>query len=223
MFSILVIEDELAIRELIRLNLEMAGYDVIEAEDGITGLNILRKVNPDLVLLDIMMPKMDGFTLLKSIKTDQIPVICLTAKDSIQDKVKGLELGADDYLTKPFESLELLARIKAVLRRTLSEKETIAISEEVIEFKNIRLELNQHRVYQSGQEMALTLKEFELLAYLIQHQGEVVTREILLSHIWGYEYEGNTRTVDMHIQRLRTKLSLDSIKTIYKVGYRLEG
>ena len=166
------------------------------------------------------MPKMDGYTLLEELKKNNIAVICLTAKDSVRDKVKGLELGADDYMTKPFDSMELLARVKAVLRRTGVDKASDVAK--AVSYRDIVLEPDQHRVSKNGQEVPLTLKEFELLAYLIDHKGNVLTREQLLSQIWGYDYEGNTRTVDMHVQRLRTKLALDTIKTVYKVGYRLE-
>lgn len=220
MARITVVEDETAIRELIRLNLELAGYEVQEAKDGLEGLNLIRNGSTDLVLLDIMMPKMDGYTLLEELKKNNIAVICLTAKDSVRDKVKGLELGADDYMTKPFDSMELLARVKAVLRRTGVDKASDVAK--AVSYRDIVLEPDQHRVSKNGQEVPLTLKEFELLAYLIDHKGNVLTREQLLSQIWGYDYEGNTRTVDMHVQRLRTKLSLDTIKTVYKVGYRLE-
>ena len=220
MARITVVEDEAAIRELIRLNLELAGYEVQEAKDGLEGLNLIRNGSTDLVLLDIMMPKMDGYTLLEELKKNNIAVICLTAKDSVRDKVKGLELGADDYMTKPFDSMELLARVKAVLRRTGVDKASDVAK--AVSYRDIVLEPDQHRVSKNGQEVPLTLKEFELLAYLIDHKGNVLTREQLLSQIWGYDYEGNTRTVDMHVQRLRTKLALDTIKTVYKVGYRLE-
>lgn len=220
MARITVVEDETAIRELIRLNLELAGYEVQEAKDGLEALNLIRNDRPDLVLLDIMMPKMDGYTLLEELKKDQAAVICLTAKDSLQDKVKGLEMGADDYITKPFESMELLARVKAVLRRTGNEDDQLVPKS--VSYRDIVLDPEQHRVSKNGEEVPLTLKEFELLAYLIEHKGNVLTREQLLSQIWGYDYEGNTRTVDMHVQRLRTKLDLDTIKTVYKVGYRLE-
>ena len=220
MARITVVEDETAIRELIRLNLELAGYEVQEAKDGLEGLNLIRNGSTDLVLLDMMMPKMDGYTLLEELKKNNIAVICLTAKDSVRDKVKGLELGADDYMTKPFDSMELLARVKAVLRRTGVDKASDVAK--AVSYRDIVLEPDQHRVSKNGQEVPLTLKEFELLAYLIDHKGNVLTREQLLSQIWGYDYEGNTRTVDMHVQRLRTKLALDTIKTVYKVGYRLE-
>lgn len=220
MARITVVEDETAIRGLIRLNLELAGYEVQEAKDGLEGLNLIRNGSTDLVLLDIMMPKMDGYTLLEELKKNNIAVICLTAKDSVRDKVKGLELGADDYMTKPFDSMELLARVKAVLRRTGVDKASDVAK--AVSYRDIVLEPDQHRVSKNGQEVPLTLKEFELLAYLIDHKGNVLTREQLLSQIWGYDYEGNTRTVDMHVQRLRTKLALDTIKTVYKVGYRLE-
>ena len=222
-YRILVIEDEDSIRELVKLNLELADFEVIEAADGLEGLNKVIQEKPDLVLLDLMLPKMDGYELLPKITERQIPVIILTAMNGLKDKIKGFNLGTDDYITKPFESMELLARIRAVLRRS---QQTVQQQEEqaaqTLQYDDIVLHLDQHRVFHHGEELELTLKEFELLRLLVEHKGKVLSREKLLEQVWDYGYEGNTRTVDMHIQRLRTKLQTDKISTVYKVGYRLE-
>lgn len=215
MSVILIVEDEEPIRELIKLNLSMAGYKILEAADGEEGLHYLNNENIDLVLLDIMLPKLDGYELLPTILKKNIPTIMLTAKDRLKDKVKGLNMGADDYVTKPFEAVELLARIKSVLRRAGKEKKKVVID-------NIEIYLDQWRVLKDGKEVELTYKEFGLLRLLAKNKGKAMSREKLLELVWGYEFEGNTRTVDMHIQRLRNKLGTDKIKTIYKVGYRLE-
>ena len=222
-YRILVIEDEDSIRELVKLNLELADFEVIEAADGLEGLNKVIQEKPDLVLLDLMLPKMDGYEVLPKITERQIPVIILTAMNGLKDKIKGFNLGTDDYITKPFESMELLARIRAVLRRS---QQTVQQQEEqaaqTLQYDDIVLHLDQHRVFHHGEEIELTLKEFELLRLLVEHKGKVLSREKLLEQVWDYGYEGNTRTVDMHIQRLRTKLQTDKISTVYKVGYRLE-
>lgn len=215
MERILIVEDEEPIRELIKLNLQMTGYETIEACDGLEGLEMVKNEKINLVLLDIMLPQMDGYELLPHITGKNIPVILLTAKDALKDKVKGLDMGADDYITKPFEAVELLARVKAVLRRS-----TKKISE--IHFDDIKILLKQRKVYKNGKEIELTFKEFDLLRILAENKGIAMSREKLLQMVWDYEYEGNTRTVDMHIQRLRNKLQTDKIKTVYKVGYRLE-
>ncbi|AKL94840.1 transcriptional regulatory protein WalR [Clostridium aceticum] len=215
MSVILVIEDEEPIRELIKLNLSMVGYEILEACDGEEGLKCINNEKVDLVLLDIMLPKQDGYELLPILLKKNIPTIMLTAKDRLKDKVKGLDMGADDYVTKPFEAVELLARIKSVLRRTGKEKTEIVMDD-------IEICLEQWKVLKGGQEVDLTYKEFDLLRLLIENKGNVMSRERLLELVWGYEFEGNTRTVDMHIQRLRNKLGTDKIKTIYKVGYRME-
>ncbi|MGF7184945.1 DNA-binding response OmpR family regulator [Desulfitispora alkaliphila] len=215
MSRILIVEDEEPIRELIKLNLSMVGYETIEATDGLEAQRLLAGEKIDLVLLDIMLPKLDGYDLMPIISKKSIPVIMLTAKDGLKDKVKGLELGADDYVTKPFEAVELLARIKSVLRRSGREGDQVVIDD-------IEVYLDQHRVVKNNKEIELTFKEFYLLRLLIENKGRAMSRERLLELVWDYEYEGNTRTVDMHIQRLRTKLGTDKIKTVYKVGYRLE-
>ncbi|AOY76575.1 response regulator transcription factor [Clostridium formicaceticum] len=215
MSVILIIEDEEPIRELIKLNLSMVGYEILEACDGEEGLEYINNEKVDLALLDVMLPKQDGYELLPILLKKNIPTIMLTAKDRLKDKVKGLDMGADDYVTKPFEAVELLARIKSVLRRAGKEKTEIIIDD-------IQICLEQWKVLKAGKEVDLTYKEFDLLRLLIENKGNVMSRERLLELVWGYEFEGNTRTVDMHIQRLRNKLETDKIKTVYKVGYRME-
>jgi len=215
MAKILIIEDEEPIRELVKLNLEMAGYETLVAADGQEGLTLIESHDIDLIILDIMLPKLDGYELMPTINKKNIPTIMLTAKDGLMDKVKGLEMGADDYITKPFEAIELLARVKSVLRRTGKEKANIT-------FDDIEIFLDQRKVLKGGKEVELTYKEFSLLQILVENRGVAMSREKLLEIVWGYDFPGNTRTVDMHIQRLRNKLGTDRIKTIYKVGYRLE-
>ncbi|WP_102401534.1 response regulator transcription factor [Haloimpatiens massiliensis] len=215
MKTILIVEDEEPIRELIKLNLSMVGFDTLEAEDGEKALEIIKTKALDLVVLDIMIPKINGYQLLPNIVERDIPVILLTAMDSLKDKVKGLNLGADDYITKPFEGMELIARINALFRR--SDKE-----DNIKKFDNIEIHVEKRRVFKDGEEVELTPKEFELLKLLVDNKGIALSREKILELIWNYEYEGNTRTVDMHIQRLRHKLDTERIKTVYKIGYRLE-
>lgn len=215
MKTILIVEDEEPIRELIKLNLSMVGFDTLEAEDGEKALEIIKSKALDLVVLDIMIPKINGYELLPHIIERNVPVIVLTAMDSLRDKVKGLNLGADDYMTKPFEGMELIARINALFRR--SDKE-----DSIKKFDNIEIHEDKRRVFKDGEEVELTPKEFELLKLLVDNMGIALSREKILELIWNYEYEGNTRTVDMHIQRLRHKLDTERIKTVYKIGYRLE-
>ncbi len=215
MTKILVIEDEEAISELIRLNLSMVGYSVEQAMDGQEGLDMIKSSKPDLILLDLMLPKIDGYDLLPEITSRNIPVILLTAKDSLKDKVMGFSLGADDYITKPFEGIELIARIKALLRRTSNPSE-------ILTFDDITIVPSQRKVYKGKQEIDLTLKEFELLKVLVENKGVAFSREKLLEVVWETDFEGNTRTVDMHIQRLRSKLHTEKITTVYKIGYRME-
>ncbi len=215
MADILIIEDEEPIRELIKMHLSLAGHTCIEACDGKEGLQCLCNSTPDLILLDIMMPQMDGYELLPHISSRNIPVIILTAKTGLSNMVKGLNLGADDYITKPFEGLEIIARINALLRRC-------GKFNGVKGFDNIEVHVEERKVLKNGQEIELTPKEFELLNFFIDHKGIAITREKLLEVLWQYEYEGSTRTVDMHVQRLRSKLSTEKITTVYKIGYRLE-
>lgn len=214
--KILIIEDDNGIRDLISINLTMVGYEVVTAEDGEKGREAFKDEEVDLVLLDIMLPKVSGYEIISDIKEKNIPVIFITAKDTVLDKVKGLRLGADDYITKPFESIELIARIEAVARRYNKE-------EGLIKFKDIEVNKDKRIVYKNGEIAELTLKEYELLLMFIKNKNIALSREQLLDKVWGFEYIGETRTVDVHVQRLREKLDLkDNIKTVYKVGYRFE-
>lgn len=216
MRKILIVDDEKKIRELIRMNLELAGYKCDEAEDGEIALEKLNKFSPDLALLDIMLPKKNGYEIAQSFIKQNVPIIFLTAKDSVTDKVKGLKLGADDYIVKPFESMELLARIEVVLRRT-------GKFSDIFEYRNIKVDFAKREVFKNNEKIEMTAQEFELLKVLIQNKNLALSREKLLESAWGYDYYGDTRTVDMHIQRLRKKLSWDDIiVTVYKYGYRLE-
>lgn len=214
--NILVVEDDDGIRDLIEINLSMVGYKVYTAIDGEEGKNIFLKENIDLALLDVMLPKIDGLQLVEIIKQKDIPVIFITAKDSVYDKVKGLRLGADDYIVKPFENIELLARIESVARR-------YSKNDKIIKFKDITIYTEKRIVKQNDKTVDLTLKEYELLHSFILNKNIALSREQLLENVWGIEYIGETRTVDIHVQRLREKLNLkENIKTVYKIGYRLE-
>lgn len=222
--KILVVDDEEHIQELIKFNLENSGYNVVCSGDGLEALNISRKIKPDLVLLDLMLPGMDGYEVCKEIRKDinitSTPIIMITAKGDEFDKVLGLELGADDYLTKPFSVRELLARVKAVLRRT-----THIVTDKYYSFGDVKIDFEKHDVTISDKKVELTLKEFELLEILIKNKGRVLTRDFLLDTIWGYEYIGETRTVDVHIRHLRQKIEEDDknpefIETIRGIGYR---
>lgn len=216
MEKILIVEDDATISDLIKLNLKMVGYETRQAYDGTQALEIIEKEEFDLILLDVMLPKLDGFSIIGKIKHKDMPIIFLTAKASIVDKVQGLKMGADDYIVKPFESVELLARIEAVLRRYGKKRD-------ILSFKDLEIYLEQMIVKKQGNTIDLTLKEFELLNLLIRNKGIALSREKILEKVWGYDYLGETRTVDMHIQKLRKKLDLEGeIKTVYKVGYRLE-
>ena len=214
--KILVVEDEAPIRDLISINLQLVGYEVFTAEDGIVAENFLEKQKVDLILLDVMIPGIDGFSLIEKIKKHNIPVIFVTAKESVLDRVKGLRLGADDYIIKPFETIELLARIEVVLRRYNKNSH-------IIKFKNIEVDTNQRSVKLNDKEVYLTVKEYELLILLLQNKNIALSRDQILDRVWGFEYGGETRTVDIHIQRIREKLDLkNNIKTVIKVGYRFE-
>ncbi len=216
MEKILIVEDDIGISDIIKLNLNMVNYDVEQVYDGEKALEVIEKDRCDLIILDVMLPKLDGFTLMEKINHIDIPVIFLTAKNSIADKVKGLKMGADDYIVKPFESIELLARVEAVLRRYGKKND-------ILSFKDLEISLEERVVKRKDKVVELTLKEFELLKLLVVNKGIALSREKILEKVWGYDYLGETRTVDMHVQKLRKKLELwDEIKTVYKIGYRLE-
>lgn len=222
--KILIVDDEANIRELIGFNLKNEGYNIITAGDGITALKTIREEKPSLILLDLMLPGLNGFEVCKEVRKDKelssTPIIILSAKDAEFDKVLGLELGADDYITKPFSVRELVARVKAVIRRTGQPAESNSVN-----FSNISVDFENHEVKKEGKKIDLTLKEFDLLEILIKNKGRVMTRDFLLDKIWGYEYLGETRTVDVHIRHLRQKIEADDknpkiIETIRGVGYR---
>ncbi|EGW41583.1 response regulator transcription factor [Desulfosporosinus sp. OT] len=216
MIKILIIEDDVPIANLIQLNLNTAQYESSIVLNGEDAFNVIERESFDLILLDVMLPKVDGFTLFETIKRLGIPVIFLTAKSSVADKVYGLKAGADDYITKPFEGIELLARIENVLRHYNKKSN-------MIHFKDLEIYLAEMQVKKNGELIELTLKEFELLVFLVQHKNLVLTRDKILEKIWGYDYIGETRTIDNHIQKLRKKLEWkDEIKTVFKLGYRLE-
>lgn len=224
--KILIVDDEEHIIELIKFNLLNAGYDVFTANDGLDAVKIAKAEKPSLMLLDLMLPGIDGFDVCKEIKRDnemkKTSIIMLTAKGEELDKILGLELGADDYITKPFSVRELLARVKAVLRRTNSFSEA---EEDVYDSENLKVDFERHEVCVNGEKIDLTLKEFELLQILIKNKGKILKRETLLDKIWGYEYIGETRTVDVHIRYIRKKIEEDDknprfIETIRGVGYR---
>jgi two-component system alkaline phosphatase synthesis response regulator PhoP len=222
--KILIVDDEANIRELIAYNLKKNGYNAISADNGISALKIINEEKPSLILLDLMLPGMEGFEVCKEVrknnKISATPIIMISAKGEEFDKVLGLELGADDYMTKPFSVRELLARVKAMLRRT-----EIKPVENNFAFQNISIDFEKHEVTKNRQIIDLTLKEFELLEILIKNKGRVMTRNFLLDKIWGYEYAGETRTVDVHIRHLRQKIEDDDknpryIETIRGVGYK---
>lgn len=221
--DILVVDDEQAIADIIKFNLEKQGYDIRVCHDGKEALEEIERSKPDLLVLDIMMPVMDGFeTLTELRKTYNFPVIILTAKEDESDKIKGLELGADDYMVKPFSMNELMARVKANLRRVDFQNPNKDV--EVLEYKDLRLDLNKYELTKDGQVIDLTVREFELFKYLAQRRDQVISREELLRDVWGYEYYGDIRTVDVTVRRLREKIEdKDSepkyIKTKRGVGY----
>lgn len=223
--KVLIVDDEEHIVELLQFNLVNAGYKVITANNGLDALKKVKENKPDLLLLDLMLPGMDGLDVCKEIKRDKetskTSIIMLTAKSEELDKILGLELGADDYITKPFSIRELLARVKAVLRRSSSDE----ISEEIYELGRLKVDFEMHEVLINNEKVELTLKEFELLEILIKNKGKILRRETLLDKVWGYEYIGETRTVDVHIRYLRKKVEDDDknpkfIETIRGVGYR---
>jgi two-component system alkaline phosphatase synthesis response regulator PhoP len=222
--KILIVDDEEHIRELIKFNLEQNGYKTISADNGLDALNLAKKENPQLILLDVMLPGMDGYDVCKEIRRDNsissTPIIMITAKGEEFDKVLGLELGADDYITKPFSIRELTARVKAILRRTTMQRE-----EDTFEFGNIRIDFQKPELLKNGEKIDLTLKEFELLKILIKNSGRVLRRDFLLGKIWGIEYVAEMRTVDVHIRHLRQKIEDDDmnprfLETVRGMGYR---
>ncbi len=218
--TILVVDDEKNIVQLARLYLGNEGFQVEEAYDGKQALEKARTTNPDLIILDIMMPEMDGISVCKELrKTSNIPVIILTARDDDVDKIVGLEVGADDYVTKPFNPRELVARVKAVLRRTQNS----VAPDAVLEVGDVKLDPARREVWVAGKPVTLRAKEFDLLTAFMRHEGVVLDRERLLSLVWGQDFYGDTRTIDVHVAWLREKLSGASarVQTVWGVGYKL--
>lgn len=220
---IMIVDDDDNICELVRLYLEKEGYETLICLNGEKALEEFRLNKPDMAILDIMMPKVDGITVCREIrKTSDMPVIMLTAKGEIFDKVLGLELGADDYIVKPFEGKELVARVKAVFRRYLKDDD----EEKIIELPNLKINLSNYELVIGGREFETPPKELELLYFLASHPNRVFTREQLLEDVWGFDYYGDSRTVDVHVKRLREKLegyeNEWQLKTVWGVGYKFE-
>ena len=221
---VLIVDDDPNINQLIKLYLEKEGYETETAERGDDALNLFKKNPPQIVLLDLMLPGMDGWQVCREIrKISTIPIIMLTAKDETIDKVLGLELGADDYMTKPFDPKELIARIKAVMRRT----QTAVAPERELAFPNLVINMSTYLVTYNGKDIEMPPKEIELLYFLAAHPNKVFTRDQLLEQVWGFDYFGDSRTVDVHIKRIREKLPGSEeygwqIKTVWSVGYKFE-
>lgn len=226
--KILVVDDEPSIVTLMKFNLEKAGYEVITAEDGRQGLDLSLTEKPDLIVLDLMLPGMDGMDVCKTLRQEKVdtPILMLTAKDEEFDKILGLELGADDYMTKPFSPREVVARVKAILRRTqVQQAPDDALS--VIKLGALEIHPDTYDVYARGEQLVLTPKEYELLLYLSNHKNKVLSRDQLLNGVWDFHYDGDTRIVDVHISHLREKIEADPkrpayIRTIRGFGYKLE-
>jgi DNA-binding response OmpR family regulator len=231
--KILVVEDELSLRETLEYNLTRQGYLVQVAVDGQKAIDLANQFQPDLILLDIMLPTMDGFEVCRILrKNTNTPILMLTARDDEIDRVIGLEIGADDYITKPFSMRELLARVKAHLRRIRIIREERDVAEilpgEILKFSNLTLDMIRHEVLLDGESLLLKPKEFELLVFLAHHQGQVLSRELIMERVWGWEFTGGSRTVDVHIRWVREKIEQDPsdpkrIITVHGIGYRFEG
>ena len=227
MSKILIVEDEASFSEALAFLLGKEGFETSVADDGRTALEIFAKEGADLILLDLMIPEVSGVEVCRTIRTtSQVPIIMLTAKDAEIDKVVGLELGADDYVTKPYSSRELIARIKAVLRRGITDDGSIQ-DQDLMEVGPVKLNIGKHQVSVNGSPVSLPLKEFELLEFLMRNSGRVLTRSQLIDRVWGGDYYGDTKTLDVHIKRLRAKIEADPanpvlIQTIRGLGYKLE-
>jgi len=226
MTTLLIVEDETTVRETLARNFMSEGYEVLTAEDGVEGLHRARDANPDLIVLDLMLPQMDGLSLCRILrKESDVPVIMLTARGTEMDKIAGLETGADDYVVKPFSFGELLARVRANLRRADTETRRARTR---LQSGDLQLDLIARRAYRAESELRLTHKEFDLLAELMRNKGAALSRDLLLAQVWGYDYVGDSHTVDVHVRWLREKIEDDPsapkrITTVRGVGYRFEG
>ena len=235
MLTILVVEDDPVLRETLVYNLKGQAFTVEAVQDGLAALEVARSLRPDLILLDLMLPKLDWIEVCRILRREMaVPILMLTARDDEIDRVVGLEIGADDYITKPFSMRELMARVKAHLRRQRLLQEEVAISvpqpedSKIIQLGNLTLDLTRREVRLDEKPLSLTPKEFELFSFLAQHRGQALTRIELLEQVWGWEYLGGTRTVDVHIRGLREKIEIDPahpvrIVTVRGAGYRFEG
>ena len=232
--KILVVEDEASLVETLQYNLLREGYQVAVATDGLTALELARKERPDLILLDIMLPQLDGLEVCRILRKEtSVPIIMLTARTDEVDRVVGLELGADDYVSKPFSMRELLARVKALLRRVRLVQEQVSgpaqdTAPEVMVFDDLTIDLGRHEVFLQGAPLPLSPREFDLLLFLARNRGMTLTRDLVLERVWGWDFGGGTRTVDVHIRGLREKIEPDPadparIVTVRGVGYRFEG
>ncbi len=218
--KVLIVDDERSIVDILRYNLEKNDMTAVCAYDGAEGLRLARECDPDVILLDVMLPEMDGFEVCRTLRAEgnNVPIIMITAREEETDKVFGLELGADDYITKPFSVRELAARVKSLLRRVAPQQES---EPQTLRSGDIMIDITNYEAFKGGEKLSLTLKEFELLKVLVLSRGKVLTRDFLLDRIWGYEYYGETRTVDVHIRHLRQKLGEEHyIETVRGVGYR---
>ncbi len=230
--KILVVEDDAPIREALAYNLGREGYEVHAVSDGVAALKAARSAPPDLVVLDLMLPELDGFDVTRALrKESNVPILMLTARDDEIDRVLGLELGADDYLTKPFSMRELLARVKAMLRRAkIGEIEAAAgkAENQLLASGNLEIDLTRHEAHLDGHVIVMKPKEFDLLLFLMHNRGQAFSRDQLLERVWGWEFSGGSRTVDVHVRWLRSKVEMDPeqpirIVTVRGVGYRFEG
>jgi len=235
--KILVVDDEISLQETLAYNLKRQGYEVQTTGDGTEALELAREMEPDLIILDVMLPGLDGFEICRILRREMsTPVLMLTARDDEIDRVVGLEVGADDYMAKPFSMRELLARVKAMLRRVRLIREEVNLAEgedgkpkpEIMEFGNLKIDMTRREITVDGEVVAFKPKEYELLTFLAQHQGQVLSREFILERVWGWDFIGDSRTVDVHVRWLREKIEPDPanpqrIITVRGAGYRFEG
>jgi len=235
--KILVVDDEISLQETVAYNLKKQGYDVQTTGDGAEALDLAREMKPDLIILDVMLPGLDGFEICRILRKEMTtPVLMLTARDDEIDRVVGLEVGADDYMAKPFSMRELIARVKAMLRRVRLIREEINTNEggdgkpkqEIMEFDNLKIDMTRREITVDDEVVAFKPKEYELLTFLAQHQGQVLSREFILERVWGWDFIGDSRTVDVHVRWLREKIEPDPanprrIITVRGAGYRFEG